>query len=111
MINIKYFNYKNLYEFKKCLNSYGYRLRDAVGFNVSGIQRYRGNILKTYIIYVNDGKSIYFNVAYFKSLNEYDQCYAGLKGERLLKWCDDKNVREYKVKDIWGKDDWYVIAM
>ena len=96
MKNIKYFMYKDTYEFERFLNEFGYKLNDAVGFSVSGIQHYHGNVLKEYIIYINDGESIYFNVVCFKSFNECQQARLGFKGERLLNWYNDAAIREYK---------------
>ena len=84
MKNINYFKYKDTYEFEKCLNEYGYTIDDVKGFSVSSIMRYRGNVLKTYIVYVYDGESVYFSVAYFKSFNEYNKAWLGFNGDRLL---------------------------
>ena len=85
MNNIKRFKYANTYELEKCLKDYGYTLDDVKGFNVSSIKRYHGNILKTYIIYVYDGESVYFSVVYFKSFNEYNQTWLGFNGNKLLR--------------------------
>ena len=110
MKKIKYFMYKNTYEFGKCLKDYGYILDDVKGFSVSGIKRYHGNILKTYKVYVYDGESVYFSVAYFKSFNEYRQSALGFNGDKMLQWYQKAYVRMYKVKDVWDMKDTYVIA-
>ena len=98
MKNIKSFKYWYSYDFEKCLKDYGYTIDDVKGFSVSSIKRYKGNILKTYIVYIYDGESVYFSVAYFKSFNEYRQSALGFNGDKLLEWFEDANVRKYKVK-------------
>ena len=97
MKDIKYFKYKNTKQFNIFLEEYGYTLSDAVGFSFIGKQQYRGNILKEYVIYLNDHDHIFFNVVYFKSFNEYHQCRLGFNGERLLEWYNDANIRKYKL--------------
>ena len=99
MKNIKYFKHWYSYEFEKCLGDYGYSLDDVKGFSLSSIKRYRGNILKTYIIYVYDGESVYFSVAYFKSFNEYNRSWLGFNGNKLLRWYEISDIRLYKLND------------
>ena len=111
MKNIKYFQYKNTYEFKKFLDAYEYRLWDVVGFSYAGKEQYRGNILKEYCIHFKDGEYEYFKIVYFKSFNERNQSRLGFNGDKLLEWYEDANVRKYKVKDVWGTNDKYVIEM
>ena len=84
MKSIKYFQYKDMYEYRKFLDTYGYRAWDVIGFSYVDKKQYHGNILKTYMIYFNDGEYEYFKVAYFNSFNEYHQCRLGFKGEKLL---------------------------
>ena len=109
MKKIKYFKYKNTYEFEKFLREYGYRLEDVEGFSVVGKKHYHGNILKVYSVWFNDCSEEYFKEVSFKSLNESQQSRLGFNGDRLLRWYEDANVRWYKVKDPWGMKDWYVI--
>ena len=97
MKSIKYFKYINTLAFEKFLKEYNYKLSDAVGFSFVGKQQYHGNILKEYIIYLNDHDHIYFNVVYFKDFNEYRQSRLGFNGERLLEWYQDANIRKYKL--------------
>ena len=97
MKNIKYFKYKNTYNFEKFLREYGYTLSDAVGFSVNVIFHYRGNVFKSYIIYLKDAMLACFKVVYFKSFNEYHQCRLGFNGEKLLEWYNDANIRKYKL--------------
>ena len=111
MKSIKYFKYVNYDAFEKFVNEYGYTIDDVKGFSVSAIHHYHGNVFKSYIIYFNDDNLTLFKVVYFKSLNEYNQSRLGFNGNTLLDWCEDANVIEYKVKDIWGVKDEYVIAM
>ena len=111
MKNIKYFKYKNTYEYSKFLKEYGYSIDDAKGFSYIDQKQYHGNILKVYYIYFNDGEYELFRVLYFKSLNEYHQTRLGFNGNKLLDWCESANVIKYKVKDIYGMNDRYVIAM
>ena len=99
MKNIKRFKYWYTYDFQKCLERYGYTIDDVKGFSVSGIKRYHGNVLKTYIIYVYDGESVYFSVAYFKSFNEYNQSRLGFNGNKLLRWYEIAEIKEYKLLD------------
>ena len=111
MKNIKFFIYKNTYEFKKFLDAYDYRLWDVVGFSYAGKEQYHGNILKEYCIHFKDGEYEYFKIVYFKSFNELNQSRLGFNGDKLLSWYEDANVRKYKVKDVWGTNDKYVIEM
>ena len=110
MKNIKYFNYINTKQFNIFLNEYGYTLENVKGFSFAWLKQYHGNILKQYNIYFNDGECEYFKVVYFKNLNEYHQSALGFNGNRLLNWYQDANVVWYKVKDIYGLDDKYVIT-
>ena len=111
MKSIKYFQYKNTYEYEKFLNVYGYKLSDVKGFSYAGKKQYRGNILKEYCIHFKDGKYEYFKIVYFSSFNESSQSRLGFNGDKLLEWYENANVRLYKVKDIWGMNDKYVIEM
>ena len=99
MKSIKCFKYKKTNAFKKFLSAYGYKKGDVKGFSVSSIKRYHGNILKTYIIYVYDGESVYFSVAYFKSFNECNQSRLGFNGNRMSHWYEIAIIREYKLLD------------
>ena len=110
MKNIKYFNYKNTYEYSIFLKAYGYTIKDVIGFSCDNKKQYHGNILKTYNVYFKDGEYEYFKVVYFKSLNEYHQSRLGFNGNRLLEWYQSASVVKYKVKDIYGMNDRYVIT-
>ena len=110
MKSIECFKFKNTNKFEKCLSDYGYGIYDVKGFEVSSVDRYRGNILKTYKVYVFDGESVYFSVVYFKSFNEYRQSALGFNGDRMLDWYQDSIIRLYKAKDIWATGDRYVIV-
>ena len=109
MKSIKYFKYKNTNAFEKCLNEYGYTINDAVGFSVCDKQKYHGNILKEYVIYLVDHDHVFFKEVCFKSFNEIQQARLGFNGKVLLEWYESANVRQYKVKDVWGVKDEYVI--
>ena len=111
MKSIKYFKYKNTYEFEKFLKECGYKIEDVEGFSVLGQKHYHGNILKAYSIWFKDCSEEYFKVVCFKGLNEYHQSRLGFNGNKLLKWCEIANIVKYKVKDIYGTNDRYVIAM
>ena len=111
MKNIKYFKYKNTYSFNIFLKEQGYIIEDVKGFAFSSKKQYHGNILKAYLVYFNDGVISCFNVVLFKSLNEYHQSRLGFNGNKLLDWCEYSNIVFYKVKDVWGSNDKYVIAM
>ena len=93
MKDIKYFKYKNTYEFERFLSSYDYKLEDVEGFSVIGKRHYNGNVLKVYSIWFKDCSEEYFKVVYFKSFNEYHQSRLGFNGERLLRWYEDADVR------------------
>ena len=84
MKNIKRFKYWYTYEFERCLKEHGYTIDDVKGYNVSSIMRYNGNVLKTYVVYIYDGESVYFSVAYFKSFDEYNKAWLGFNGDKLL---------------------------
>ena len=99
MKNIKSFKYWYSYEFERFLSAYGYKIEDVKGFSVSSIKRYHGNILKTYIIYFNDDEYEYFKVVYFKSFNECNQSRLGFKGDKMLRWYEDANIRKYKLNN------------
>ena len=109
MKNIKYFMYKNTREFEKFLNAYGYRLKDVIGFSFAGQKQYHYNVLKLYNIRFNDGEYEYFKVAFFKNIFECDKARLCVSGDKLSDWYKNANVRHYKVKDIWGLKDKYVI--
>ena len=83
--SIKYFKYKNTYEFEKLLREHGYRLEEVDGFSVVGKKQYRGNILKVYSVWFNDYSEDYFKVVYFKSLNECNRSRLGFNGNKLLR--------------------------
>ena len=109
MKNIKFFKYKNTYEFERFLNAYCYHLEDVKGFSVADQKQYHGNILKLYSIHFNDGEYEYFKEVSFKSFNELHQSRLGFNGDKLLDWYEDADVRKYKVKDMYGIKDEYVI--
>ena len=104
MKNIKFFKYWDSFEFERCLKDYGYTIDDVKGFSVSSVKRYKGNILKTYIVYIYDGESVYFSVAFFKSFNDYNKAWLGFSGKRLLKWYKTAIIKLYKLNDeyIWN---------
>ena len=109
MKSIKYFQYKNTWEFERFLRSCKHRLKDAVGFSVFNVERYHGNILKTYIIYLYDDAKLYFKVVFFKNFFVCKKAPRGLEGNKLLEWYSAAAVRWYKVKDCYGVKDWYII--
>ena len=98
MKNIKYFKYKNTNAFERFLSAYGHRLDDVEGFSVIGKKQYRGNVLKVYSIWFKDCDEGYFKVVYFKDFNEYRQARLGFKGDKLLSWFEDSDIRKYKEK-------------
>ena len=111
MKSIKYFKYVNTYNFNKFLKEYGYKEKDIKGFVFINKNQYKGNILKTYVIYLKDDECVYFKVAYFKNLNECHQSSLGFNGSKLLDWYQYANVRCYRVYDVWFKKyDRYVIT-
>ena len=110
MKNIKYFKYWYTYEFEKFLKEYGYTLNDVKGFSVGYKKQYRGNILKIYAIHFKGNDMHAFSTILFKSLNEYHQTALGFNGNKLLNWYEDANIIKYKVKDIYGINDKYVIT-
>ena len=110
MKNIKYFKYNNTAAFKDFLSAYGYHLENVKGFSFDEKEQYRGNILKVYLVHFDDGEYEYFKVVSFESFNEYHQSRLGFNGEKLLDWYQDADVRMYKVKDVYGPDDKYVIT-
>ena len=97
MKNIKYFKYINTKQFNVFLSEYNYKLNDVKGFSAVSEMCYRGNILKTYFIYFNDGEYEYFKVAYFKDFNEYKQSKLGFNGDKLLNLYESANIRKYKL--------------
>ena len=98
MKNIKYFQYKNTKAFEEFLSSYDYKLEDVKGFKLIDQKQYRGNVLKSYFICLKDGEELYFKAVDFASFNEYHQARLGFKGEKLLRWYEDADVRQYKEK-------------
>ena len=93
MKSIKYFEYKNTYEFERFLSAYGYWLEDVKGFSVVDKKQYRGNILKEYFIHFKDGEREYFRVVYFRSFNEYYDSKLGFSGNKMLEWYENADVR------------------
>ena len=104
MNNIKSFKYWYSFEFDRCLKDYGYTIDDVKGYSVSSIMRYRGNILKTYKVYVYDGESVYFSVAYFKSFDEYNKTWLGLNGDKLLQIFKKAIIKQYKLNGEYIRD-------
>ena len=98
MKNIKYFKYKNTSNFLGFIGSYDYKLDDVEGFSFAGQKQCRYNVLKLYRITFKDGEYEYFKVVYFKNFNEYHQSRLGFNGDKLLRWYEDADVREYKTK-------------
>ena len=99
MKSIKYFKYKDTSAFENLLSSYEYKLEDVAGFKFIEKKQYCGNVLKLYFICLNDGEEVCFTVVDFKNFNEYHQSRLGFKGNKLLSWCEDANVRRYKKSD------------
>ena len=95
MKSIKCFKYNNTRAFEY---SYGYRLENITGFKFIDKEQYRGNILKVYMIYFDDGDYEYFKVVCFKDFNEYRQSRLGFNGNKLSDWYENANIREYKTK-------------
>ena len=98
MKNIKFFKYLNTKAFEHLLNSYEYKLEDVKGFSFAGQKQYQYNVLKVYSICLNDGEEEYFKVVCFKDFNEYHQARLGFKGDKLLRWFEDADIRKYKTK-------------
>ena len=98
MKNIKYFKWVNTEKFNRFLDAYDYHLKDVKGFSYAGQKQYCGNVLKEYCIHFNDGEREYFKVVCFSSFNEYHQCRLGFRGDKLLEWWDDANIKFYKEK-------------
>ena len=111
MKNIKSFKYKNTFEFDKFLRSNHCWIENIKGFKYGWKEQYHGNILKAYMIYFNDNEYKLFRVVYFKSLDECDKTRLGFIKNKLLMWYDDANIIKYKVKDIYGLNDKYVITV
>ena len=97
MKNIKSFKYWYSFEFDRFLKEYGYTIDDVKGFALSSILNYNGNVLKTYAVYAFDGRTIYFKIAYFKSFNEYNRCWLGVNGDKLLSWYKKAIIKLYKL--------------
>ena len=104
MKDIKLFKYINTKQFDVFLKEYGYTLDDVKGYNVSSIMCYRGNVLKTYIVYIYDGESVYFSVAFFKSFNECNQSRLGFNGDKLLQWYNKAPIKLYKLNGEYIRD-------
>ena len=97
MNKIKLFQYKDTKAFEEFVSAYGYKLEDVKGFKFIGKKQWRGNVLKFYFICLNDGEEVYFTVEHFKSWSEYQECYLGFHGDKLLAWCEDAIITTYKV--------------
>ena len=99
MKKIKYFEYWYTYEFEIFLKDYGYTLEDVKGFSFAGKRQCQGNVIKLYNVRFNDGEYEYFKIVYFKSFNECNSARLGFKGDKLLSWYNDANVRKYKLNN------------
>lgn len=95
MKDIKYFKYFNDNTFNTFLKEYGYKINDVAGYKLGWKNRCRGNILNIYIVFFKDDECEYFKEVTFKSFNEYHQSGLGFKGNKLLEWYDDANVKTY----------------
>ena len=104
MKKIKCFKYWYSFEFERCLKRYGYTIDDAKGFSIENIERYHGNVLKTYKVDIYDGESVYFSVAYFKSFDEYNKTWLGFNGNRLLDWYEFAEIKAYKLNGEYIRD-------
>ena len=109
MKDIKHFMYKNTYEFERFLSATSKRLDDVSGYSVGWKEHYNGNVLRVYIIYLNNSEYKLFRIVYFKNIFECNNARLGVINNKLLMWYDSANIRKYKVKDVWGVKDWYVI--
>ena len=98
MKNIKNFKFKDTKKFEEFLSSYDYKLEDVKGFSLSERKQYSNNVLTEYCIYFNDDEHEYFRVVIFKDRNEYYQVKLGFRGNKLLEWFEDANIKEYKTK-------------
>ena len=99
MKSIKSFKYVDENNFGIFLYEYGYTSADVKGFSLNDKKQYRGNVLKTYEIYFNDGECKYFSVAVFESFNEYNKSYLGFNGNRMLHWYEIAIIKLYKLND------------
>ena len=84
MKNIKYFKYKDTFEFQCFVLASDYKLEDVKGFSYIGQKQYHGNVLKLYYIHFNDGEKECFKQACFKDFNEYRQSILGFNGCKLF---------------------------
>ena len=100
MKNIKLFKYKDTKAFERLLCAYEYKLEDVIGFSFVEQKQYNNNILKEYCVHFKDGERGYFRVVCFKDFNEYHQSRLGFKGDKLLSWFEDADIREYKTKGL-----------
>ena len=98
MKNIKFFKYVNTEKFNKFLDAYDYKPEDVKGFSYYGQEQRNGNVLKEWCIHFNDDERHYFTVVCFKDFNEYHQCRLGFRGEKLLDWWQDADIKFYKKK-------------
>ena len=96
MKDIKYFKYKDTSNFIGFIGSYDHKLEDVVGFSFDEQKQHQGNVLKWYKIYFKDGEYEYFKVAIFKDIHEYHQVKLGFKGNKLLDWFEDADIRVHK---------------
>ena len=97
MKSIKSFRYKNKNAFKKFLCGYGYDLSDVAGYSLGWKEQFKGNVLKVYMIFFNNGEYKLFRIVYFKDFNEYHQCRLGFINNKLLSWYDSADIRKYKT--------------
>ena len=98
MKNIKYFKYKSTEKITNFLSSFDYSLEDVVGFSLSERKQYNYNILTEYCIHFKDDECEYFRVVCFKDFHAYHQARLGFSDNKLLRWYEDADVREYKTK-------------
>lgn len=96
MKSINLFKYKDTNEFLTFLAAYSYKLEDIKGFTLAGKKQCRGNILKIYNVYFNDGEYEYFKVVIFEDLNEYRQASFGGSCNKLIRWYEAAELTEVK---------------
>ena len=97
MKNVKYFKYKDTYNFNLFLKEHNYVIDDVKGFHLSVKRQCRSVMLKVYSFHFKNGGFGCFSVVTFKDYNHLLKTSLGLNGSNTLYWYQKADIKEYQI--------------